>query len=228
MVHDIMSVMPELTEERNHQGFTPLEALQRQLHLVRTWPSMKPGVGLVPSRFLGLTPQAIQCIVRLSGPTPYRDLSPIHVLRLKYGCTCGLCDGGFLSPKMRAALKLHAKDFEIYTDNEWLEDYYGNRDDPIVRLLLVRVADVISTCLEDDDKIPDVATVQAEWARDVGERYGDTESHIRHVGAKIIRNVSENTPSPEVAAGEGVGDCRNDYEFALVSDVCGFSCDPEV
>lgn len=228
MVHDIMSVMPELAEERNRQGFIPLEALQRQLHLVRIWPSMKPGVGLIPSRFLGLTQRAMQCIARLSGPTPYRDLAPIELARLKYGCTCGACDGGFLSPKMRAALKLHAKDFEIYTDGEWLEDYYGNKEEPIIRLFFVRIAGVIATCLEDDDKIPDVATVQAEWARDGGERYGDTERHIRHVGAKIIRNVSEFTPSPEAAAGGEVGGCRNDYEFALVSEVCGYYSETEV
>lgn len=223
MVHDIMSVMPELAEERNHQGFTPLEALQRQLHLLRTWPSVKPGIGLVPARFVGYTPQAIQCIVRLSGPTPYRDLTPIQVLRLKYGCTCGACDGGFLSPKMRAALKLHAKDFEIYTDKEWLEN-----DEPIMFLFFVRIAEVISTCLEDDDKIPDVATVQAEWARDGGEDYGDMERHIRHVGAKIMSNVSEHTPSPEAAAGGELGGCRNDYEFALVRDVCGYDSETEI
>jgi hypothetical protein len=62
MIHDIMTVMPELAVERNCQGFTPLEALQRQLHLVRTWPFIKRGVGLVPGRFLGLTLPAIQCI----------------------------------------------------------------------------------------------------------------------------------------------------------------------
>ncbi|KAK0738020.1 hypothetical protein B0T18DRAFT_421088 [Schizothecium vesticola] len=223
-----MTVMPELAVERNHQGFTPLEALQRQLHLVRTWPYIERGVGLVPGRFLGFTPPTIQCIVRLSGPTLYRDLTPIQVLRLKYGCTCDACDGGFLSPRMRAALKLHAKYFSIYAGHEWMEDYYGNKDEPIVRLMWPRVADVLSTCLEDDEKIPDMATVQAEWASDGGDRYGDTERHIQHVADKMIRNAFEFTPSPEAAPVEEVPGCRNDYEFALVRDVCGYFCEPEV
>ena len=228
MVHDIMAVMPELAVARNHQGLTPLEALQRQLHLVRIWPYVERGVGLVPGRFVGFTPSAIQCIACLSDSTRYRDLTPIQVLRLKYGCTCGACDGGFLSPRMRAVLKLHAKDFSTYAGQEWMEDYYGNKEAPIVCLMWLRVAEVISTCLEDDEKIPDMATVRAEWASDGGDRYGDIERHIRHVADKMIRNASEFTPSPSAAPGGEVPGCRNDYEFALVRDVCGYFCVPEV
>ena len=53
--------------------------------------------------FSGFDPGTISCLTLLKGHEA-KQLSPAEISRLKYGCTCGSCVGGFLSLRMRETL----------------------------------------------------------------------------------------------------------------------------
>ncbi|KAF8863933.1 hypothetical protein BDZ45DRAFT_722047 [Acephala macrosclerotiorum] len=56
--------------------------------------------------FQGFSPEAVECLIALRRIS---DLKRIQRLGLKYGCTCGRCIGGFISPRMSAILGFYAK-----------------------------------------------------------------------------------------------------------------------
>lgn len=61
------------------------------------------------------------------GAMKAEQLSPAEISRLKYGCTCGSCDGGFLSPRMRETL---LRSVEITYESI---NFDSNRDDDAER-----------------------------------------------------------------------------------------------
>jgi len=64
---------------------------------------------LKSDKFRGFDDAAIDCITLLQGA---KELSGIERARVTYGCTCGSCVGGFLSPRMSITLLRKAE--EIY------------------------------------------------------------------------------------------------------------------
>jgi hypothetical protein len=61
---------------------------------------------VVSDKFRGFSVEAIECIAALR---PIQPLSAIQYLRLQFGCTCGACVDGFLSPRMKFALHWEAE-----------------------------------------------------------------------------------------------------------------------
>lgn len=57
---------------------------------------------VMADKYSGLTPNQLQCLVQLKCME-----NPLHdeLTRLCFGCTCGLCLGGFLSPRVAYALE---------------------------------------------------------------------------------------------------------------------------
>ncbi|KAI0543670.1 hypothetical protein F4679DRAFT_567890 [Xylaria curta] len=138
----IMSKHPRLAEKRNADGYTPLEALQSSLELQRT----RPPRAKASDSFIGFRQSDIACLAALTGTEIFdldklsdRDIWAVssatdemasrvrevnlirNTLRLKYGCTCGQCIGGLLSPRMHLALLCQAE-----YQHDILDDYPGS------------------------------------------------------------------------------------------------------
>ncbi|KAF2501208.1 hypothetical protein BU16DRAFT_449914 [Lophium mytilinum] len=93
----------DLLDFRNGDGLTPLEVLLELLEVKRTRGSFFRGKPW-SDEFDGFSPAAVECLSLLKGIT-----QDIEKLRLMYGCTCGICIGGFLSPRMSFALLCQAE-----------------------------------------------------------------------------------------------------------------------
>lgn len=133
-----------LSQGRNLIGFTPLEQLNSELELNRTlnesilnddltsaYSYGEPVLDIafnyrkgylvpVADDFNGFTNDTAECplsILQILNPTEDQRL------QLKYGCTCGSCVGGILSPKMKAAVT-HALSFALSTLRENISNAY--------------------------------------------------------------------------------------------------------
>lgn len=97
-----------LLDIRNDEGETPLEALQFHLEAVRIRHGWSSFCRIEPTsdKFKGFDEAAVACLALLKCTG---RLSDIERLRLTYGCTCGSCIGGFLSPRMSLALLCQAE-----------------------------------------------------------------------------------------------------------------------
>ncbi|KAK7960339.1 hypothetical protein PG988_011553 [Apiospora saccharicola] len=146
----MLSRRPDLASMRNKDGDVPLEALQSQLEAMRATKRHGLMTLVVSDRFEGFEQRSIDCIGRFLGTPVFNldQLSPDDVhkilsaagslghlasqkdsidyaLRLKYGCTCGCCLGGFLSPRTRHALIQQAQyQHDLLSDD--ISDWYSN------------------------------------------------------------------------------------------------------
>ncbi|KXX78615.1 hypothetical protein MMYC01_204488 [Madurella mycetomatis] len=145
LVKFVLSKVSHLARMRNKEGYTPLEALQNKLERQRTRESDGHRFSVRSDAFGGFGPSSIaslaafensnafdlstlslQDIEAISSTTdqeinmnPQLDIAGIRkTLRLKYGCTCGKCVGGFLSPRMSLALLCVAEiEYDILKDS---------------------------------------------------------------------------------------------------------------
>ncbi|KAE8396832.1 hypothetical protein BDV37DRAFT_93183 [Aspergillus pseudonomiae] len=90
---------------RDINGDSPLDVLKDFLEDIRTKRLVYMGNLDVSDDFRGYPAAAVECLSLLDD-TLSPDLSVSH---LKYGCTCGQCIGGFLSPRMKLALLTKAE-----------------------------------------------------------------------------------------------------------------------
>ncbi|MCJ1314513.1 hypothetical protein MMC25_008195 [Agyrium rufum] len=93
----------------NRRGETPLEAYRSYLEEQRV--STEAGLMKVhvSDHFQGYTADEVNCLLKLQGRTvDYHEIS-----RTRFGCTCGTCEEGFLSPRLLFAM-------------ECLADYIGD------------------------------------------------------------------------------------------------------
>ena len=95
-----------LRSARNLEGETPLEALRCQLESDRTWRQVAMSQVVMSDLFPGFTSSQIECLKLLENLKP----SPEELTRLRFGCSCRECLGGFLSPRNTLAL-LYQADF---------------------------------------------------------------------------------------------------------------------
>jgi hypothetical protein len=95
---------------RDHNGYTPLEALQAQVERNRIY----TGYGfqraeLMADKFEGYDDATIDCLIKLLG---VERATAEQRERVKFGCSCGSCVSGFLSPRMFK--KLHREAEVLY------------------------------------------------------------------------------------------------------------------
>ena len=90
-----------LLELRNSSGNTPLEALLQKLEINRTRSLSGSTITVTSDKFEGHPIAAAKCVSLLKGVELEADED---IEQYRYGCTCGACDGGFLSPRMNYAL----------------------------------------------------------------------------------------------------------------------------
>ena len=96
-----MPFAAEAKASRNLEGETPLEFLEAALESGRL--KRQAGAMTVPfsDRFSGFAPNDVECLRLLKG---IESPSPHQLAQLTYGCTCGQCLEGFMSPRVAFAL----------------------------------------------------------------------------------------------------------------------------
>ncbi|EXJ80685.1 hypothetical protein A1O3_06969 [Capronia epimyces CBS 606.96] len=97
----------QMEQMRNSVGDTPLEALLLKLEARRTR-KMSRSWDIRAVKFEGHDIKAVKCVAKLKG-LPLDTCTDVDLARISYGCTCGECIEGFLSPRMSYALWTQAE-----------------------------------------------------------------------------------------------------------------------
>ncbi|KAL3492333.1 hypothetical protein BJX62DRAFT_236365 [Aspergillus germanicus] len=112
------------------QGLTPIEALREKLERIRSTRQVMLMTLVVSDQFKGFGTEAVRCLELLSARDgPSTPLPSLELARLQYGCTCGQCLEGFLSPRMAFALywkggelgDMLSEDFCISDGRSWVQ-----------------------------------------------------------------------------------------------------------
>lgn len=237
-----------LSSARDIKGYTPLEELESHLESKRTAEELGSMTICRSDMFVGFPKSAIECIAALRGD---EISSRIQFERLKFGCTCGCCVDGFLSPRMKFALLCQAEmghdSLEVDIDNgeDWTlmaEHMYQHVHPDIQRNFVTNkslrqgfanVFDHAAITLR-ANKAPTIVNIldvyrnSAEWppvTTSFYERGGTPES--------ALRTIFESARDQDEWAGDGnhmdvfeediisLPECRNDHEFGFVALACG-------
>lgn len=124
-INFLLSTCPGMALVENIQGLTPVKVLRAALDIQRTRSVDEQGT----THWWGFPPEAIYSLAALEGvdTVPLGSISNTRLLlidwaadtggdkairntlRLKYGCTCGACIGGFMSPRTYHGLALEIR-----------------------------------------------------------------------------------------------------------------------
>lgn len=148
----LFSNVASLAAVRNKKGYTALEALRHEIELVRSRRSIANVTLVTSDAFDGFNFSTITCLATLEHETVFGmsrlsspeieavylatedpsqpDVAGVRkMMQYQYGCTCGQCIGGFLSPRMKLALICvaeiahdHMNIFMDETGPEWVAD----------------------------------------------------------------------------------------------------------
>jgi GNAT superfamily N-acetyltransferase len=240
-----------LSSARTLKGLTPLEQLQDELETKRTQAEM--GVRTVDNsdNFTGFVPGAVSCLAALKKTENNEKIDAIGHLRLKYGCTCGQCVGGFLSPRMKFALLCQAEithdtlQMDIEDGFHWC-DWNGCvtvhlpphvqqnlRTNKSMRQGFANIFDFAAQALRSDN-VPASENIIKIW-RNASEWPPVTKAFFERGGnvESAVRIMFEHMKDQDGLIGDGeheavFGDqidalphCRNDHEFAFAALACG-------
>lgn len=233
---------------RSRDGYTPLESLMAQLETERSTRQQGMATVVTSDSFGGFIPDAISCMAALRG---LQAPSGVQILQLKFGCTCGECIDGLLSPQMKFALLCQAEighdmlsmnvdDAEIwcmtngYITKHVAPDIQRNfRTNKSLRQGFSNIFDHAATALR-SNRLPTINNLieiwqdSSEWppvTRNFYQRGGTTESALRW--------IFEFARDQDQWAGDGehtdifeeyvdaLPKCRNDHEFGFVALACG-------
>lgn len=197
-----------LPGHRNHEDDTPRQALESLLEFNRT--TMASSFMMVSQSvsddFKGLSTALLECLILVKGlESPHALGNATSVARLKFGCTCGLCLDGFLSPRMSFALLGQAEishDQLLDSDHRFMGMDFVEWNQEAVHFLapqvranlktnknmragFVALFDHLATCMKNKQMPSQTAILQAvqkagEWppvTRNFHER-GDTVSAV--------------------------------------------------
>jgi hypothetical protein len=237
-----------LSLARNVKGYTPVEELESDLEAKRT--SLDHGMMIVDisDNFSGFAPQAISCLAALRS---LGDLSQIQYAQLKFGCICGLCIDGFLSPRMSFALLCQAEithDMlnECVEDGEtWcmMHDYLCKHVAPDIqrnfatnksyRQSFANVFGHAANILR-NNRSPTILNVLGE-CMDASEWPPHTKNFLQRGGnpESVLRIMFESARDQDEWAGDSTHmetfedqikafpECRNDHEFGFAALACG-------
>ncbi|CAA7262588.1 unnamed protein product [Cyclocybe aegerita] len=116
---DPSGIAKDLKDAHNREGMTPLEALRSSMRSIREFSET------LLSAWKGYTDEGLRCeyIMTKAMGLPLgvgEETEEEYVKKRKFGCTCGKCTGGWLSPRMRFRLTAQA---DIQHDMLRMEDY---------------------------------------------------------------------------------------------------------
>lgn len=97
----IVEKCPPLVTIRNYLGETPFDSCQEHLENTRTRQQWMMKSNVASDKCTGYSQPFVEILCTLQGLS---DPSLEELQQLKYGCTCGQCREGFLSPRMHFAL----------------------------------------------------------------------------------------------------------------------------
>jgi ribosomal protein S18 acetylase RimI-like enzyme len=243
----ILSRTTELLQQRNNEGETPLDALQANLEDIRATHYRDFWVEDVSDYFGGFSDAAVSCLISLNGSNKGMDG---EWQRLKYGCTCGRCISGFLSPRMRFALEYQAEilsdllledinDGELWVEsNSLLLDLISRRlrnklkARQSMRKGFVDLLGHIAACMQ-KNMIPDefnVETIVDNTRRSASGEFLRHGGSVETVATMLFQRAVESDElvgdslHPETLSTEicRLPECRNDHEFGFVSGMCGY------
>ena len=123
---------------RNLEGETPLEALETQIESDRSFREVALARMVMADKYSGLASNQLQCLVQLKRlENPSND----ELRRLCFGCTCGLCLGGFLSPRVAYSLECRGDScYDLLNDSLDLNiEYWCDHWDGMLEHLAPRV-----------------------------------------------------------------------------------------
>jgi GNAT superfamily N-acetyltransferase len=237
-----------LMTARNIEGYTALEALHEQLEISRTRSEYRLMMVCVSDTFRGFLSEAVGCLAALR---ELENATPSQLQQLKYGCTCGQCIDGFLSPRMKFSLLCQAEithdllDMDIDDGPHWCEwnDYILNYVAPDIRQNLrtnkslrrgfanvfAHVASVLQL-----DISPTVSNIHQVWS-ECGEWPPVTQNFFNRGGTieSALSIVFEHARNQGELTGDGghwecfqehierLSECGNDHEFGFVALACG-------
>ncbi|KAK1252723.1 hypothetical protein MKX08_003910 [Trichoderma sp. CBMAI-0020] len=225
---------PRLASEENALGETPLDAYQEQLEAIRTRQKMAGESIAVSDKFTGYSQPSVEVLCALKG---LNHLSLEGLLQLKYGCTCGQCQEGFFSPRMRRALLYNAEttsDMLLSWDNDANGDFFVTefgrflkylppkmykemRSDARLRKGFSSMFGSFAQCLWDNTEPPrELKVVEAVMSESngssVAKHYLDCGGTVEAVGSALFWRVMDESQS----AGDGATwDCFADDLQAL-------------
>lgn len=115
----------KLVTVRNHEGYTPLEALQSHLESIRVKKELMGRwlIWAASDDFRVFSHEAVLCLLKLRR---IRNVTVEEINRFRGGRTCGECINGFLSPRMSLALLFQAETIYDMLDAEF-NDMDGDR-----------------------------------------------------------------------------------------------------
>jgi len=237
-----------ISSGRNREGHTPLESLLDQLENKRSKRQHGMMTVVMSDSFGGFTPDAISSVAALRG---LKAPSEAQVLQLKYGCTCGGCIDGLLSPRMKFALLCQAEithdmlSMDIADAEIWcmMHDYMiehvapdiqrNFRTNKSLRQGFSNIFDHAATALRSNE-VPTIDTLINVW-KDSGEWPPVTRNFYQRGGTteSALRRIFEFARDQDEWAGDGdhmetfseqvdvLPKCRNDHEFGFVALACG-------
>ncbi|KAE8310994.1 hypothetical protein BDV41DRAFT_543273 [Aspergillus transmontanensis] len=246
-VRRALAYMRDLTSSRNIRGETPLEALQARLEEDRTVGFVNDAMAVTADSFTGFSNTSIYCLMLLRDIT---SPSLEEVDRLRFGCTCGECISGFLSPRMHFALAWQAFRWSVFLRDDislgsvWIRlnaEILAFTPERLRQKLEARramregfaaMAGFVATCLE-DRLLPTEENLRKMVFRS-GElfslNYLQRGGTVSAVASMLFRQAMD---SDELAGDslfqdehgpliEQLVTCRNDHEFGFVSSMCGY------
>lgn len=223
----ILAKAPNLARRRNNQGSTPREALEDAMESVRE-PFHKTAFKVEGRRFAGFGHKVVACVGVLTGrevmklpdTIPVSFLSSLdwvanrnnivhRTLRVKYGCTCGKCVAGFLSPRLQEKLIAGSQEVEeSNTNGVGFSDLCGCIRDCIRGMKVPTEANILAS--------HGIVCGGDQMAADGLEEFL-VDGKISDVLAEIFNWVRSDS------TGQYVGQrppCRNDLEFEFVQGIC--------
>ncbi|KAL2145186.1 hypothetical protein VTI28DRAFT_7822 [Corynascus sepedonium] len=245
-----------LSSRRNHEGHTPLEALEARLENQRIQePFGSSRRKFIADKFDGYDDNSVLCLLILQGhETPTAEQRE----KARFGCTCGNCLAGFLSPRMLKNLRAQADVTHDYLlslvppgRSDWYEEFRDMlvylpdtirsqlRHKKVLQTAFVELVGAVAKCLT-DNSIPRKANVTKYLQ----------ESHIRPqiekydffrcgTVAAVVNVIIDRAREQDIEVGEsllemdaeewfeGVVKCRNDQEYEFVRRHCTDDAPPK-
>ena len=236
----------------NYAGYTPLEALQSQLESRRVQaPYGHLRTQLVADTFNGFDEDSVSCLLLFQTSN---EPSPEQRIRAKFGCSCGECLDGFLSPRMLKKLKDQADSQYSYLtgltlpgERGWYSEFKSLlthlpesfqshiRHSKVLQASFVQLVAAVLACLS-KGIIPRKAAVVAHLQTAMGlDQYFAEGGSV----AAVVGAIVDQARLLDLEVGDGLLDlepekyyrgrpnCRNDLEFEFVRRHCVDDSPPE-
>lgn len=238
----ILERNPRLSECRNLERETPLDALLARLERSRTHREQM----CVSDQFMGHSLRAVECLAMLQNIEPTQAQS----LRMRYGCTCAHCICGYLSPRMQFVLKYFADDVHhsLVDTDTWPHWRITAKFVPesmkyrviqqgelqgMIAALYQRFAALCksgnsSTMLPSAAKLLETTAFNHEDGRALARAVGSAVfwSAVKRgpiIGDGLFDEYNDNEDGGMDGVYNGLPRCRNDLEYGFVGSMLGYA-----